>query len=747
MIAQERQELYRKRVPLGDAVGPNVPALFSPGNQDEIGAQTQSLADLPGTRRQILLVALLFLLAGGLAIRKLVPGIANYFNQHFQPWAIAPSMAATFLGKIRAEDEAFSEFLLAFQTGPSARPGSVDSSTNRDPLLEFFAKAPELLGALRKLLQEIGRAPNEASRQGLLADLHGEIREMKGAAGLSELLPVWQMASALEGLVKQLTDRVGNVNPSTLRTVAGAVDLLDDLCKPGVKANLLTSPPLRLLAVDDDAICRRAVSLALKKALNKPDLAENGDTALILASQHAYDVIFLDVQMPGMDGFELCSKIHETLFNRTTPVVFVTCQSDFAARAQSILSGGSDLMGKPFLTFEITVKALTFILRGRLQGQAQTAAACNGIKGYKTLSSREVGTKSNAAASVGELVESPAPPSADSSARVRNPLLEPSVAPPPLPTRARLPKADRAPSSDELARKTLVSAFLARASAHLGALRDLTKVVFQTTDENARTKMLADFYIRLHSLMPKADCVGWHPALRMISALEGLLKKLLENRKHCTSSTLLTVCTAVDLLKELCVTGVEADLATNPPIRMLVVDDDPVARRAITCALQMAFEKPESQEGGEAALAAATERPFDLIFLDVQMPGMDGFTVCSKIHETVQNRATPVVFVTGHSDFKARTQATLSGGGDLIGKPFLTAEVTVKALTFALRGRLQKRKTSTDAVLQSELRSRESTPSECLPERPRWRQKSSDRRSGRKEMRREERISRRNGGL
>jgi CheY-like chemotaxis protein len=92
--------------------------------------------------------------------------------------------------------------------------------------------------------------------------------------------------------------------------------------------------------------------------------------ALILASQHAYDVIFLDVQMPGMDGFELCSKIHETLLNRSTPVVFVTSQSDFGGRAQSILSGGSDLMAKPFLTFEITVKALTFILRGRLQGQA-----------------------------------------------------------------------------------------------------------------------------------------------------------------------------------------------------------------------------------------------------------------------------------------------------------------------------------------------------------------------------------------
>jgi CheY-like chemotaxis protein len=753
-IAKETQELYRKRVVITDAVGPDVQAPSSASRQNEMTTRTQSSADRPGTHRQNFLVAALFLLAGGLAIRKLVPGIADYLNQHFQPWALAPSTRGNFLGKIRAEDEAFSEFLLAFQAGPSAIPGSVDSSTTRDPLQEFFARAPELLGALRKLLQEIGRTPNEASRQRLLADLHREIRGMKGGAGLSELLPAWQMASALEGLVKQLTKRMGNVNPSTLRTVAGAVDLLDDLCQPGVKADLLTNPPLRLLAVDDDLISRHAVSVALKKALNQPDLAENGDTALTLASRHAYDLIFLDVQMPGMDGFELCSKIHETVPNRTTPVVFITSQSDFSARAQSVLSGGSDLMGKPFLTFEITVKALTFILQGRLHGQAQTAGAGNGINGYKALSPAPA--KCNPAASVGELGESPAPPSADSSSRVQNPLPElnrdfaksrPDTdlacdAPPPLATlAAAMPNADRASSADEPSRHALVHAFLARASAHLGALRDLIQVIFQTKDENAQTRMLADFYLRLHSLTPKVDSVGGQPALRMISALEGLLKKLLENRKHCTSSRLLTVSTAVDLLNDLCVTGVEADLATNPPIRMLAVDDDPVARRAITCALQMSFEKPESAEGGEAALAAATERPFDLIFLDVQMPGMDDFTVCSKIHETVQNRTTPVVFVTGHSDFKARTQAALSGGGDLIGKPFLTAEVTIKALTFALRGRLQKRKTSTDAILQSELRRRESSSSECLPERPRWKKTSSDRGS-----RREELVSHRNGG-
>src|SRR2546426_10695632 len=79
------------------------------------------------------------------------------------------------------------------------------------------------------------------------------------------------------------------------------------------------------------------------------------------------EVVFLDVQMPGMDGFELCSKIRETQLNRSTPVVFVTGMNDFQSRANSIPAGGDDVIAKPFLTFEITVKAMTLALRGRLR--------------------------------------------------------------------------------------------------------------------------------------------------------------------------------------------------------------------------------------------------------------------------------------------------------------------------------------------------------------------------------------------
>jgi two-component system OmpR family response regulator len=120
-------------------------------------------------------------------------------------------------------------------------------------------------------------------------------------------------------------------------------------------------------------ISRHAVAVALKKAFNQPDLAANSEAALAQASMISYDAIFLDVLMPGMDGFELCSSIRKSSINRLTPIIFVTSQGDFEARTSSNICGGSDLIAKPFLTFEITVKALVFALRGRLEKQKAQA--------------------------------------------------------------------------------------------------------------------------------------------------------------------------------------------------------------------------------------------------------------------------------------------------------------------------------------------------------------------------------------
>ena len=95
-------------------------------------------------------------------------------------------------------------------------------------------------------------------------------------------------------------------------------------------------------------------------------------------------------------------------------------------------------------------------------------------------------------------------------------------------------------------------------------------------------------------------------------------------------------------------------------------------------------------QNGADALAQLQTHSYDVLLADILMPGMDGYKTCAKIHETELNRNTPVIFVTNHKDFESRSESTRSGGSDFVVKPFLFVEITVKALTFALRNRLAK---------------------------------------------------------
>ncbi len=654
--ARERQERYRTHLSIPNAVGEDVPRSASASlinGPKIVTAPPPPPPASPGIVLRALFFAAAFTFTGFLILGKFAPQVLADINRQFNPWALAPAAGGVPSSRVRAEEEAFGEFLKVFRVGPSASLRT-DLPANDDPLDEFYARAKERLALQRKLLQDIGRESGDAARQELLSNLCLEMGVLKDEAGFPEALAMWQAASALEGLLKQLIEKIRNITPSTLRTVAGGLDLLDDLCGPGLAPDLLTNRPLKFLVVDDNLISRQALSHSLEKAFSQPDLAEDGETALVQAVQQAYDVIFLDVQMPGMDGFEVCSKIRDTIPNRTTPVVFVTRQSDFDARCKSTLSGGNDLMGKPFLTFEVTVKALTLALHGRLRGCARKSLP-------------QPGQGQDTADSPVTVTEGPRP-DPGSAIAPRPPLSTPTPS-----------EADK-----------LTNAFLTRVSKHLGPLWELCQMILQITNEETRQAMLADGFLRVNSLISKPSPEVVHPAYQMSAALEGLLRKMLQNARHATPSALATMASAVDLLNDLCVPGLKADLAFNPPIHMLVVDDDLVARRALVGALQTAFKKPESAENGETALALALEKPFDVIFLDVVMPGMDGFEVCSRIRDTVPNRVTPVVFVTGQSDFEARAQMGRNGGDDLMGKPFLTSEITVKALTFALRGRLQQ---------------------------------------------------------
>jgi DNA-binding response OmpR family regulator len=237
----------------------------------------------------------------------------------------------------------------------------------------FLASLSATLGSLRTAVQSLAKSADEASRVQNLQELYRRVHSVTANAGIAGAAQIAQMADAVEALLKELYEKPQNINASTMRTVALSIDFLGvlfDKAKLPEVHNASAQIKANILVVDDEAISRRAVTHALEKAKLPCTSVESPEVALSVLSERTFDLIFLDVDMPGMNGFELCTKLRATHRNKSTPVVFVTSLSDFESRANSTMSGGNDLIAKPFFFMELAVKALIYILRARLT-QAQ----------------------------------------------------------------------------------------------------------------------------------------------------------------------------------------------------------------------------------------------------------------------------------------------------------------------------------------------------------------------------------------
>jgi DNA-binding response OmpR family regulator len=250
---------------------------------------------------------------------------------------------------------------------PAASGKEADAAAQAEFRKKFIAGLPATRNALRIVVQNLIKSDTEEARLNQIQELYGCIHAVNSNAGIAGLIPIAHMAAALEALLQELHEKPKSINASTLRTVAITVDFFDFLFERGTQPEKWDVSPARILVVDDEAIACRAIVYALEKAQLRAVSIEDPNAALKLLSENHYDIVFLDIDMPGMNGYELCTKLRALPAHKKTPVVFVTRLDDFNNRTSSMMAGGNDFIGKPFLYIELAVKALIHVLRGKLQ--------------------------------------------------------------------------------------------------------------------------------------------------------------------------------------------------------------------------------------------------------------------------------------------------------------------------------------------------------------------------------------------
>ncbi|WP_099222281.1 response regulator transcription factor [Listeria costaricensis] len=122
------------------------------------------------------------------------------------------------------------------------------------------------------------------------------------------------------------------------------------------------SERIKVLIVDDEDRIRRLLKMYLERENFKIEEASDGDQALQMALNNNYEVILLDLMMPGKDGIEVCRELREY---KSTPVVMLTAKGEEANRVQGFEVGADDYIVKPFSPREVVLRVKAVLRRAK----------------------------------------------------------------------------------------------------------------------------------------------------------------------------------------------------------------------------------------------------------------------------------------------------------------------------------------------------------------------------------------------
>lgn len=126
-----------------------------------------------------------------------------------------------------------------------------------------------------------------------------------------------------------------------------------------------------ILIVDDTDANVRLLSHVLRGEGFAPIVAFNGSDAIEMIETRRPDLVLLDVMMPDMSGFEVCSKVNEDVDLRDIPIIFLSALSETSDKVEGFEAGGVDYITKPFQKDEVLARIKTHLELSQLQKERE----------------------------------------------------------------------------------------------------------------------------------------------------------------------------------------------------------------------------------------------------------------------------------------------------------------------------------------------------------------------------------------
>ena len=222
---------------------------------------------------------------------------------------------------------------------------------------ELWEEVWNFVGDLRKFFKSLMEAGDYSTRVSALDSLSHKSKELSLAVTQLGHKELQLVCSPFSIKMDELVKKPSSLGPESLRFVAFVLDYLCEVSgKEPSPLDFGKDRQFRVLIIDDEPLSLRATGVALETHGFVISTQNDSYSSLSLFDLESWDVMLLDVEMPELNGYQLCEKIRESNFNSQTPVIFVTGNNIKEIKQKAKECGANDIVSKPFSFSELSVR-------------------------------------------------------------------------------------------------------------------------------------------------------------------------------------------------------------------------------------------------------------------------------------------------------------------------------------------------------------------------------------------------------